>query len=148
MSDTPEPENAATSAPLPPLPTPSAQPEEPAPSAPLPPLPTPPAQQEPSSPSAPLPPLPTPPAQPEQPAQPQPAVVKEPKSRLVYIVLGALLGAFGVHDFYIGKTKEGIIKLAITLLSCTYLAIVSWIWAIVDIVVTTTDSDGVRMKES
>ena len=75
-------------------------------------------------------------------------MVKEPKSRLVYIVLGALLGAFGVHDFYIGKTKEGIIKLAITLLSCTYLAIVSWIWAIVDIVVTTTDSDGVRMKES
>lgn len=33
-------------------------------------------------------------------------------------VLGILLGAFGIHKFYLGYTTEGVIMLLVTLLSC------------------------------
>jgi len=37
------------------------------------------------------------------------------KSKVVYGILGILLGAFGIHKFYVGDTKNGIIHLAIFL---------------------------------
>ncbi|HVS03221.1 MAG TPA: TM2 domain-containing protein [Thermoanaerobaculia bacterium] len=33
-------------------------------------------------------------------------------------ILGILLGAFGVHKFYLGYTKEGIIQIVVTILTC------------------------------
>jgi TM2 domain-containing membrane protein YozV len=33
-------------------------------------------------------------------------------------ILGILLGGFGVHKFILGYTKEGIIQIAITLVTC------------------------------
>ena len=33
-------------------------------------------------------------------------------------ILAILLGAFGVHKFYLGYTKEGVIMLVISLLTC------------------------------
>jgi TM2 domain-containing membrane protein YozV len=37
------------------------------------------------------------------------------KSKVVYGVLAILLGALGIHKFYVGDTKNGIIHLAIFL---------------------------------
>jgi TM2 domain-containing membrane protein YozV len=65
------------------------------------------------------------------------------RSRLTYILLGVLLGAFGGHNFYAGYTKRGVIQLLLTILSCFFGAIISWIWAIVEVCVVTEDDDGV-----
>lgn len=42
------------------------------------------------------------------------------------------LGTLGAHDFYAGNTAKGVIKLILTL-TCV-LAIVSWVWWLVDII--------------
>ena len=67
------------------------------------------------------PPAPEPPAAP--PAAPAPAPVepsaytKEQKDKkLISGILGILLGALGIHKFYLGYTVEGVIMLAVTLL--------------------------------
>ena len=46
-------------------------------------------------------------------------------------VLGILLGAFGVHKFYLGYTKEGIIQLALTLVTCGFVSIIGLIEGII-----------------
>lgn len=67
------------------------------------------------------------------------------QSRLVFILMGLFLGTLGVHNFYIGRTKQGIIQLLITLVSGGTLALVSFCWAIFDICVITRDSKGQRL---
>ncbi|OKL50699.1 hypothetical protein BM477_01495 [Boudabousia marimammalium] len=39
------------------------------------------------------------------------------KSRVVAGVLGILLGGLGIHNFYLGYTKLGVIQLVLTILS-------------------------------
>lgn len=76
---------------------------------------------------------------------PMPAqVLADPlaKSRLAYILLGALLGTLGIHNFYAGYVGQGIAQLLITLLSCGFGAIISMVWAIVEICTVTVDSTG------
>ena len=41
-----------------------------------------------------------------------------PKSRTVYILLAVFLGAYGVHNFFAGDKKAGLIKLLVTFLTC------------------------------
>lgn len=65
------------------------------------------------------------------------------RSRLTYILLGVLLGAFGGHNFYAGYTKRAVVQLLLTVLTCFYGGIVSWIWAIVEVCTVTEDDDGV-----
>lgn len=55
---------------------------------------------------------------------------KPKKSLGVYLVLCFFLGAFGVHDFYAGRTGRGLIKLVLTL--CTGLG---GLWALVDFII-------------
>ena len=59
-----------------------------------------------------------------QPQQMQPQQMQQgmapmvgPKSKVAAGVLGILLGALGVHNFYMGHTGKGIAQLLITLLS-------------------------------
>jgi TM2 domain-containing membrane protein YozV len=65
------------------------------------------------------------------------------RSRLTYVLLGVLLGAFGGHNFYAGYIKRAVAQLLITVLSCFFLALVSWIWAIVEVCMVNQDDDGV-----
>lgn len=65
------------------------------------------------------------------------------RSRLTFILLGVLLGPFGAHNFYAGYTKRAMIQLLITILTCFWGAIISWIWAIFDICLETHDDDGI-----
>jgi TM2 domain-containing membrane protein YozV len=63
------------------------------------------------------------------------------KTKVVAGVLGILLGAFGVHKFYLGYNKEGIIMLVVTLVSCGTLAMVSSIIGLVEGIMYLTKTD-------
>lgn len=73
------------------------------------------------------------------------------KEKLTAGLLGILLGVFGVHNFYLGKTGLGITQLLITILSCGLLAVVSSIWGLIEgVMILTgsidTDGNGVPLK--
>jgi hypothetical protein len=65
------------------------------------------------------------------------------RSRLTYILLGVLLGAFGGHNFYAGYIKRAVAQLLLTVLSCFFGGIISWIWAIVEVCTVKQDDDGI-----
>jgi hypothetical protein len=65
------------------------------------------------------------------------------RSHLTYILLGVLLGAFGGHNFYAGYTKRAVAQLLLTVLSCFFGGIISWIWAIVEVCIVKQDDDGI-----
>ena len=66
------------------------------------------------------------------------------KSRQVYVLLGIFLGIFGVHNFYAGYIQRAVSQLCLTVLTCFYGAVVSWIWAIVEVCTISKDCDGVE----
>ena len=68
------------------------------------------------------------------------------KSKVAFVLLGVFLGSLGIHNFYIGRTKQGVIQLLITVLSAGMLSIASWIWAIVDICTVNVDANGIPLS--
>src|SRR5277367_2070326 len=72
--------------------------------------------------------------------------VHEPKNRSSFIVLGALLGAFGAHNFYAGYYKKAGIQLAITLCTLGFASPMSWMWAVIDICTIDRDRWGVQFE--
>jgi hypothetical protein len=73
-------------------------------------------------------------------------VVREPRKRTNYILLGALLGAFGAHNFYAGYHKKAGIQLGITLLTVGFGSPMSWLWAVIDICTIDRDVRGVQFE--
>lgn len=83
------------------------------------------------------------------------------KSWVAAILLAFFLGSLGVHNFYLGYTKQGVIQLVLTILGWAtsvifigfiFLAIV-WVWVLVDFVQLllrsgsmATDSSGVPLS--
>ena len=72
----------------------------------------------------------------------------EAKSKLAAVLLAFFLGCFGIHDFYLGYTKYGIIKIVLTV--CT--GVGGSIWAFVDFIRLLTgsldkDANGVPLKK-
>jgi TM2 domain-containing membrane protein YozV len=61
--------------------------------------------------------------------------------KIVAGILGIVLGAFGIHKFILGYTTEGIIMLAITLVSCGILGTVTSVIGIVEGIMYLTKSD-------
>jgi len=78
--------------------------------------------------------------------QPAHALARPPKSRTTFIMLGVFLGMLGVHNFYAGYTGKAIGQLCLSVLTAGWLAVVSWIWAIVEICIV--DKDGVGIQFS
>jgi len=70
--------------------------------------------------------------------------VAQPKTRVIFVLLGIFLGVFGVHNFYAGYAKKGTIQLCVTLLTCFYGAAISWVWAIIEICTVNQDADGTQ----
>lgn len=66
------------------------------------------------------------------------------KSRLAYCILGIFLGVLGVHNFYSGHAKRGLIKLILTVLLCWTIIVPLgiFIWTLVEIVTVNSDSEG------
>lgn len=65
------------------------------------------------------------------------------KNRVMAGLLGIFLGAFGVHNFYLGYTNKGIAQLLITLLSCGMLGVISEIWGIYEGIMILTNNTNV-----
>ena len=59
------------------------------------------------------------------------------KSKKVAALLAFFLGSLGIHDFYLGFSIRGVIKIVMTF---TVLGLVSWIWSIVDFIRILTGS--------
>jgi TM2 domain-containing membrane protein YozV len=68
----------------------------------------------------------------------------QPKTRVIFVLLGIFLGALGVHNFYAGYVKKGTMQLCVTLLTCFYGAVISWPWAIIEICMVNKDADGTQ----
>lgn len=66
------------------------------------------------------------------------------KARLTYILLGILLGVFGVHNFYAGYVKRGAVQLALTLLTFFYASVIVWIWAVVEVCTVESDNNNIN----
>ena len=62
------------------------------------------------------------------------------KSRGIAGLLALLMGAFGLHYFYIGKTNAGILFLLASLLTCGALGVVTQIISIIQAVLFFTSS--------
>lgn len=54
------------------------------------------------------------------------------KSKVAAGLLGIFLGAYGVHNFYLGNTGKAVAQLLITVLSCFILSPVSGIWGLIE----------------
>ena len=72
----------------------------------------------------------------------------EQKSKLVAVLLAFFLGSIGIHEFYLGYTKYGIIKIVLTV--CT--GVGGSIWALIDFIRLLigsihTDANGVELKK-
>jgi len=74
----------------------------------------------------------------------QPGPESEPKNRTSFIVLGALLGPVGAHNFYAGYTKKAVTQLLITVLTLGFASPMTWIWAIIDICTVNQDQRGIE----
>jgi len=79
-------------------------------------------------------------------SEPVPIPQSPPKSRTTYILLGALLGATGAHNFYAGYTKKAVWQLVITVVTIGFASPMTWMWAIIDICTVTQDSRGVQFE--
>jgi hypothetical protein len=68
------------------------------------------------------------------------------KSRTTYILLAVLLGSFGIHNFYAGRTGMAVAQLLVSLLSAFTLSIVTWIWAVIEAATIKVDGRSVPFK--
>jgi len=78
--------------------------------------------------------------------QPGPEAGLQTKSRTTFIILGIFLGMLGVHNFYAGYTGKAVGQLCLSVLTLGYLAIASWIWAIIEICIVEKDSAGIQFS--
>ena len=74
------------------------------------------------------------------------------KSKIAAGLLGIFLGAFGVHNFYLGYTGKAVAQLLITLLSCFFFSAVSSIWGLIEGIMILcgsiiVDGTGIPLKE-
>ena len=75
----------------------------------------------------------TPQPQPPQPTTPSGGPLPGAEKKLVAGILGILIGGLGIHKFYLGYTKEGIIQIVLSL-ACGVGAIIGLIEGIIYLV--------------
>ena len=77
---------------------------------------------------------PPPPFQAASPTNIQDGFQPSDKSKVAAALLAFFLGAFGIHNFYVGRTGRGVTQLLLTILTCGYAGIFVAIWAVVEAV--------------
>lgn len=70
----------------------------------------------------------------------------EESKRVVVGVLAILFGSLGIHKFILGYTKEGLIQLGLSLISCGILSIIGVIGGI--IYLTKSDDEFVEIYQN
>ncbi len=78
------------------------------------------------------------------------SVMSKPKNKIIAGLLAIFLGSMGIHNFYLGFTKKGVIQL---LLFVFFLGWISQIWALVDALMiftgrTYTDARGIPLSDN
>jgi len=70
-----------------------------------------------------------------------------PRRRLIYALLGALLGFTGVHNYYARHWITGVLQLLLTLATILlgFGIIVPWLWALFETVTVRRDGAGLEM---
>jgi len=79
----------------------------------------------------------------------------EQKSRLVAGLLGIFIGSLGIHNFYLGNTRNAVIQLVLALagiVTCGITSFAAMIWGLVEGIMiiagkVATDANGVPLKE-
>ena len=76
----------------------------------------------------------------------------EQKSKIAAGLLGIFLGAFGVHNFYLGYTGKAVAQLLITILTCGVGGAISSVWGLIEGILILTgsinvDAAGVPLKD-
>ncbi len=66
------------------------------------------------------------------------------KNRVAYVLLAIFFGSLGVHNFYAGYIKKGVIQCCLTVFTCFYGSPLVWIWAIVEACMIHRDADEVE----
>jgi TM2 domain-containing membrane protein YozV len=71
-------------------------------------------------------------------------VVRAGKSRGLFIILGVLLGLFGIHNFYAGYYGKGVLQLLITITwGMIYIGIIiTGTWVLIDLYTVRRDANG------
>ena len=72
----------------------------------------------------------------------------EAKSKMAAGLLGLFLGAWGIHNFYLGNTGRGVAQIIVTLVTCG----IGGLWGFIEgIMILTgsisTDANGVPLKD-
>lgn len=74
----------------------------------------------------------------------------QPKQKLVAGLLGILIGSLGIHSFYLGNSKKGIIQIVATFLTCG----IGGIWGFIEGIMilignssSNTDAYGIPLTE-
>jgi TM2 domain-containing membrane protein YozV len=72
----------------------------------------------------------------------------QPKSKVAAGVLGILLGGLGIHSFYLGNAKKGIIQIVVTVVTCG----IGSLWGLVEGIMIlvgniATDAYGVPLTQ-
>jgi TM2 domain-containing membrane protein YozV len=67
-------------------------------------------------------------------------------------LLGIFLGSFGIHNFYLGYNKRGLVQLLLTVLSCGLFSFATEIWGAVEGILILcnehpTDAKGIPLKD-
>lgn len=81
-------------------------------------------------------------------APPNVLVVRAPRSRGMYIILGVLLGCLGIHNFYAGYYGRGAAQLIITIALGWFFyvgLIITGVWALIEVCTVKEDADGVAL---
>ena len=68
------------------------------------------------------------------------------KNRSTFIVLGALLGFVGAHNFYAGYRRKAVGQLCLTAFTLGFGGVMTWVWAVIDVCTVDRDSSGVKFK--
>ncbi|PCI11764.1 MAG: hypothetical protein COB73_01375 [Flavobacteriaceae bacterium] len=76
----------------------------------------------------------------------QPQFTTQESKRVVAGVLAILFGSLGIHKFVLGYTKEGIIQIIISVVSCGILSIIGFIEGI--IYLTKSDEEFVETYQN
>lgn len=79
---------------------------------------------------------------PASPPPPAGSPVPGSEKKLVAGLLGILLGGLGVHKFYLGYTKEGLIMLLVTLCTCGFGGVVMGPIGLIEGILYLTRTDG------
>ncbi|PHR72558.1 MAG: hypothetical protein COA67_04740 [Lutibacter sp.] len=72
--------------------------------------------------------------------------INQESKRVVAGVLAILLGSLGIHKFILGYTKEGVIQLVISFISCGFLGLIGLIEGI--IYLTKSDEEFIEIYQN